>query len=73
MVPTPAIVRCSRGAYYETLWVPFVSVRAIRLGPQRLQRCPVHRRWEMTRIVPDGDLTPQVLREARTHLAGRVP
>jgi hypothetical protein len=45
------IVRCSRGGLFETVWVPLASFKAIRLGSKRLQRCPVHGRWEIVRRV----------------------
>lgn len=38
-----AVVRCTRGALFETLWLPMVSLTSM-LGSRRLQRCPVHHR-----------------------------
>ncbi len=35
------IVRCPKGHVFTTLWVPGASLKAVRLGPYRLQRCPV--------------------------------
>ncbi len=35
------IVRCRAGHVFRTLWVPGASLKAVRLGPYRLQRCPV--------------------------------
>lgn len=51
------IVRCNSGALYSTIWVPMVSFKAARLGNARWQRCPVHKRWEMTRRVDPGTLS----------------
>lgn len=35
------VVRCRDGHRFTTLWIPGVSVKSLRLGPWRLQRCPV--------------------------------
>lgn len=61
------IVQCSRGAYYESKWVPLASFKAIRLGAKRLQRCPVHHKWEMTVRVPDDAVTPEIREQAERH------
>jgi hypothetical protein len=66
-------VRCSRGAVFETIWVPKVSFKAVRLGDRRLQRCPVHHRWEVIRRVDSATLTPAERAEAASHPAGRIP
>jgi len=58
------VVKCSGGGYYETIWVPLVSLKAIRLGAKRFQRCPIHRKWEMTQRVRDDELTPQIRQAA---------
>ncbi len=62
-----SIVQCSQGAYSETVWVPFVSFTAIRLGRRRLQRCPVHGRWELVRLLDEDEWTPEILAEAARH------
>lgn len=61
------IVQCSQGAYYETIWVPFASFKSIRLGTRRFQKCPVHGRWELARMVPEEEWTPEVIAEAEAH------
>lgn len=61
------IVQCSGGAYYETRWVPLASFKAVRLGSKRLQRCPVHHKWEMTIRVPEEQLSPRIRQEAADH------
>jgi hypothetical protein len=58
------IVRCSGGALYSTIWVPFASLKAVRLGNARLQRCPVHRKWERVTKVDPTSLTPGELAAA---------
>jgi hypothetical protein len=35
------VVRCSAGHLFTTWWIPGASVKALRLGPWRVQRCPV--------------------------------
>ena len=39
------IVRCHRGHLFTTIWIPGASVKSLRLGPWRVQRCPVGRHW----------------------------
>jgi hypothetical protein len=67
-----AIAECSEGALFETLWVPHVSFRAIRLGNRRLQRCPVHRRWQLVHRVAPATLTDEQLAAAARYPAGPV-
>lgn len=38
-------VRCSSGHLFTTIWIPGASVKAIRLGNRRFQRCPVGHHW----------------------------
>ncbi|MGP5696249.1 hypothetical protein [Brachybacterium alimentarium] len=61
------IVQCSKGAYYETVWFPLVSFKAIRLGTRRFQKCPVHQRWELARMVPEEEWTEEVVAGAAGH------
>ena len=67
------IVRCSRGALFETTWVPLASFKAVRLGSRRLQRCPVHHRWELIERVDPATLTDAERAEAAQHRTGRLP
>jgi hypothetical protein len=39
------VVRCGQGHLFTTLWIPGASVKAVRLGWWRFQRCPVGRHW----------------------------
>ena len=41
------LVRCRDGHEFTTLWIPGVSVTSLRLGPWRIQRCPVGRHWSV--------------------------
>ncbi|HEY4917073.1 MAG TPA: hypothetical protein VIH92_09190 [Solirubrobacteraceae bacterium] len=44
-------VRCRDGHLFTTIWIPLASLKAIRLGRQRFQRCPVGHHWSMvTRV-----------------------
>ncbi len=67
------IARCSQGALFETQWVPLASFKAIRLGRKRLQRCPVHRRWQIIERVDPASLTAEQRADAARYPAGRVP
>ncbi|MGP5033536.1 hypothetical protein [Brachybacterium alimentarium] len=61
------IVQCSKGAYYETVWLPFVSFKSIRLGTRRFQKCPVHQRWELARMVTEDEWSEEIVAEAAAH------
>lgn len=43
-------VRCADGHLFTTVWVPMASLKAVRLGNRRYQRCPVGRHW--TTVTP---------------------
>ncbi len=60
------IVRCDSGALYSTIWVPMASLKAVRLGNTRLQRCPVHHRWERARLVDPSSLSADERRAAES-------
>jgi hypothetical protein len=51
------VVRCRAGHLFTTLWVPGGSVKSIRLGWWRLQRCPVGRHWSFVTPVRRTDLS----------------
>jgi hypothetical protein len=61
------VVLCSGGTHYETVWVPLVSLKAVRLGNRRFQRCPVHGKWELVRRLREDELTPEIRRAAAQH------
>lgn len=67
------IVRCSQGHLFETIWVPLASLKAVRLGPRRFQRCPVGKHWALVSRVDESTLTPPELEEARAHHDIRIP
>src|ERR1700691_2446758 len=43
-------VRCRDGHLFTTIWMPLASLKALRLGGRRFQRCPVGHHW--TTVVP---------------------
>lgn len=59
-----SIVVCRQGHLFSTIWIPFVSVKAVRLGPWRFQRCPVGRHWTLVRPVNLNSLSPEQLQQA---------
>lgn len=50
------VVRCRRGHLFTTLWIPGVSVKALRLGWWRFQRCPVGPHWSLVTPVREREL-----------------
>jgi hypothetical protein len=50
------VVRCRKGHLFRTLWIPSVSVKALRLGFLRIQRCPVGRHWSIVMPVRESEL-----------------
>ena len=58
------IVRCRDGHLFSTIWIPAASVKSLRLGPWRVQRCPVGRHWTLVTPVRRSDLSDEQLREA---------
>jgi len=67
------VVRCQKGHLFTTLWLPMASLKAVRLGWYRFQRCPVGNHWSLVHPVREADLGEDELREARTRHDVRVP
>ncbi len=67
------IVRCSRGHLFTTVWVVGASLKAVRLGYKRYQRCPVCKKWRIVVPVPDAELTDEDRRVAAEHHDSRLP
>jgi len=57
-------VRCSAGHLFTTIWVPFGSLKAIRLGRRRIQRCPVGHHWSMVTPLDTDTATAEQLQAA---------
>ncbi|WP_037369949.1 hypothetical protein [Amycolatopsis orientalis] len=72
-MPDYTIVQCSQGHYFSTIWIPWMSFKAVRLGDRRLQRCPVCRRARMVVRVSEDQLTPEELRAAEAMRDSRLP
>ncbi len=67
------VVRCRAGHLFTTIWVPFVSVKAVRLGHLRWQRCPVAKHWTIVAPVRDSDLTEEERRTAARYRDAALP
>jgi hypothetical protein len=67
------IVRCRQGHLFTTLWIPGASLKSVRLGPWRLQRCPVGRHWSLVTPVKEASLSSAELDAARTTRDVRIP
>jgi len=50
------IVRCRRGHLSTTIWIPGISIKSLRLGWWRFQRCPVGPHWSIVTPVRESDL-----------------
>jgi hypothetical protein len=67
------IVRCSRGHLFTTVWIVGSSVKAVRLGYKRYQRCPVCEKWRIVVPVREDELTDEDRRVAAEHHDTKLP
>jgi hypothetical protein len=67
------IVRCRAGHLFTTLWIPAASVKSLRLGWWRVQRCPVGQHWSLVTPVNESELSEDERRFAREHRDIRLP
>ncbi len=67
------VVRCSAGHLFTTIWIPAASVKSLRLGWWRLQRCPVGGHWSIVSPVDRSELAAAELREAAERRDIRIP
>ncbi len=67
------VVRCRQDHLFTTIWVPGVSVKAVRLGWWRFQWCPVGGHWTLVSPVKDSVLTVEERLVAGQHHDVRVP
>jgi hypothetical protein len=67
------VVRCREGHLFTTIWIPGASLKSLRLGWWRLQRCPVGRHWSLVTPVSRADLTGREKRGASEHRDIRLP
>jgi hypothetical protein len=66
-------VRCRRGHLFTTIWIPGGSLKAVRLGPWRVQWCPIGRHIDLVHPVKDADLTDAEREFATSHHDVMVP
>jgi hypothetical protein len=67
------IVRCRRGHLFSTIWIPAVSIKSLRLGPWRFQRCPVGDHWSLVTPLRASELTKRERNQAHGQRDVRVP
>jgi hypothetical protein len=67
------VVRCREGHLFTTIWIPGASVKALRFGFWRFQRCPVGKHWSIVAPVKRSALTRREQRFASQHEDIRVP
>jgi hypothetical protein len=72
-VGTDVLVRCRRGHLFSTIWLPGVSVKALRLVWWRVQRCPVGRHWTIVTPARDAELSAEERRLAHERKDIRLP
>ena len=66
-------VRCREGHLFTTIWVPFASLKALRLGRKRLQYCPVGHHWTTVTRLDQGSARRKELAKARAVRDLRLP
>lgn len=67
------VVRCRQGHLFTTIWIPGASLKAVRLGWWRLQRCPVAKHWTLVTPVRTIDLSAAERQQAREVRDVRIP
>lgn len=67
------VVRCRQGHLFTTIWVPGASVKAVRLGWWRFQRCPVGNHWTVVAPVKTAELSDEERRLAEQQHDVPVP
>jgi hypothetical protein len=67
------VVRCRRGHLFTTIWIPGASLKALRLGWARIQRCPVGGHWSLVALVRLSELTDEERQSARQYHDLRIP
>lgn len=59
LLAVETVVRCRQGHLFTTLWVPGASVKAVRLGWWRGQRCPLGPHWSLVTPVRVSELSDE--------------
>jgi hypothetical protein len=66
-------VRCRSGHLFTTIWIPLVSLKAIRLGGRRFQHCPVGHHWTTVVSLDETSAGPADLEAAAALHDIRIP
>ena len=66
-------VRCRDGHLFTTIWVPFGSLKALRLGRRRFQYCPVGHHWTTVTRLDETSTRRKDLAKARAVRDLRLP
>ena len=66
------VAKCSEGHLFTTIWVPMISLKALRFGKRRYQHCPVGNHWCLIEPVDETQLSAHELNNAREHRDTRV-
>ena len=67
------VVRCRPGHLFTTIWIPGASLKSVRLGWWRFQRCPVGRHWTLVTPARESELGESDLAAAHQVHDARVP
>jgi hypothetical protein len=67
------VVRCRAGHLFTTLWMPGISIKSLKLGMWRYQRCAVGRHWSLVTPVDPATLTARERRRAAKHRDLPIP
>jgi hypothetical protein len=66
-------VRCRDGHVFTTIWIPGASLKSVRLGWWRFQKCPVGEHWTLVSPVKEQDLTEKERADAASYHDIRIP
>ena len=67
------VVRCRHGHLFTTIWIPGASLKAVRLGWARFQRCPVGKHWSLVTPVNVAKLSEEEREFAVSRRDTRLP
>jgi hypothetical protein len=67
------VVRCNRGHLFTTLWIPGASLKALRFGWWRFQRCPVGQHGSFVTPVRQSELSEEQRQFAHAHHDVPIP
>jgi hypothetical protein len=67
------IGRCRAGHLFMSTVVPGASLKAVRLGRVRFQRCPVGNHWTLVGWVDASTLTPEEISQVHARHDAHIP